>query len=413
MNYVPRMNRRAFVVGATALGSGLALGFDVPFGPAASHAAVGGPEVNAWVVVRPDETVVIRIARSEMGQGTLTGLAQLVAEELECDWSKVTYEFPTPGQNVARKRVWGDFFTAGSRGIRTSHELLRKGGAAARMMLVAGCRRRMESPGRGVHGRERGDHPQGLQPQHHLRQGCGCSRQDRTAAGYQAQGSEGLEDHRQRRQTARHRRTRSTARRSLRHRRPAARNALRRHQGLPCQRRQGQELRRGESHRRQRRQEGRSRSRTMPLQSLPTAGGSARTALDALPIVWDEGENAKVSSAIDCGVAEGRPRRRSGVRRQQGRRRQSRAWRVPPRRSRRSTPIPISTTSPWSPRTRLCATPPTSARSGARPRTASRRWRPHRRPAACRSPNAKSTRPSSAADSAGARPRRTISARRF
>ncbi len=136
MNYVPRMNCRAFVVGATALGTGLALGFDVPFGPAASHAAVGGPEVNAWVVVRPDETVVIRIARSEMGQGTLTGLAQLVAEELECDWSKVTYEFPTPGQNVARKRVWGDFFTAGSRGIRTSHELLRKGGAAARMMLV-------------------------------------------------------------------------------------------------------------------------------------------------------------------------------------------------------------------------------------------------------------------------------------
>ena len=67
------------------------------------------PEVNAWVVIRPDETVVIRIARSEMGQGTLTGLAQLAAEELECDWSKVTYEFPTPGQNVARKRVWGNF----------------------------------------------------------------------------------------------------------------------------------------------------------------------------------------------------------------------------------------------------------------------------------------------------------------
>jgi isoquinoline 1-oxidoreductase subunit beta len=136
MNYMPRINRRSFVVGSAALGGGLALGFELPFGPNAAHAEVGGPEVNAWVVVRPDETVVIRIARSEMGQGTLTGLAQLAAEELECDWSKVTYEFPTPGQNVARKRVWGDFFTAGSRGIRTSHELLRKGGAAARMMLV-------------------------------------------------------------------------------------------------------------------------------------------------------------------------------------------------------------------------------------------------------------------------------------
>ena len=94
------------------------------------------PEINAWVVIRPNETVVIRIARSEMGQGTLTGLAQLVAEELDCDWSKVTYEFPTPGQNLARKRVWGDFLTAGSQGIRTSHEFVRKGGAAARMMLV-------------------------------------------------------------------------------------------------------------------------------------------------------------------------------------------------------------------------------------------------------------------------------------
>ena len=100
------------------------------------RAADGSPEVNAWVVIRPDDTVVIRIARSEMGQGTLTGLAQLVAEELECDWSKVTTEYPTPGQSVARKRAWGDFSTGGSRGIRTSQEYVRKGGATARMMLI-------------------------------------------------------------------------------------------------------------------------------------------------------------------------------------------------------------------------------------------------------------------------------------
>jgi isoquinoline 1-oxidoreductase beta subunit len=138
----PAMNRRAFVVGSSALGAGLALGLDIPFGgPAAVRAADGSPEVNApeinaWVVVRPDDTVVIRIARSEMGQGTLTGLAQLVAEELECDWSKVTTEFPSPGQNVARKRVWGEYSTGGSRGIRTSHDYVRKGGATARMMLI-------------------------------------------------------------------------------------------------------------------------------------------------------------------------------------------------------------------------------------------------------------------------------------
>ena len=100
------------------------------------RAADGSPEVNAWVVIRPDDTVVVRIARSEMGQGSLTGLAQLVAEELECDWSKVTTEYPTPGANLARKRVWGDMSTGGSRGIRTSHEYVRKGGAAAREMLI-------------------------------------------------------------------------------------------------------------------------------------------------------------------------------------------------------------------------------------------------------------------------------------
>ena len=142
MNQMPKrnmtsLNRRAFVVGTAAAGAGLVLGLDIPFGgPAVVRAADGSPEVNAWVVIRPDDTVVIRVARSEMGQGSLTGLAQLVAEELECDWSKVTTEYPTPGQNVARKRAWGDFSTGGSRGIRTSQDYVRKGGAAARIMLI-------------------------------------------------------------------------------------------------------------------------------------------------------------------------------------------------------------------------------------------------------------------------------------
>src|SRR5512136_646327 len=111
MTYVPQINRRAFVVSAAALGGGLALGMDIPFGSNVVRAADGSPELTAWVVIRPDDSVVIRIARSEMGQGTMTGLAQLVAEELECDWSKVVTEFPSPGQNVARKRAWGDFST--------------------------------------------------------------------------------------------------------------------------------------------------------------------------------------------------------------------------------------------------------------------------------------------------------------
>src|SRR5262249_10627329 len=88
-----------------------------------------------WVLIKPDDTVVLRIARTEMGQGSATGLCQLVAEELECDWSKVTWEYPTPGQSVARKRPWGDFGTGGSRGIRESHEYVRPGRAVAREML--------------------------------------------------------------------------------------------------------------------------------------------------------------------------------------------------------------------------------------------------------------------------------------
>src|SRR5712691_8441550 len=132
----PKIGRRSFIVGTAAVGTGLALGLKIPFGASVVRAQDGSPEINAWVVIRPDDTVVIRIARSEMGQGTLTGLAQLVAEELECDWSKVTTEYPTPGQNAARKRVWGNFSTGGSRGIRESHEYVRQGGAAARDMLV-------------------------------------------------------------------------------------------------------------------------------------------------------------------------------------------------------------------------------------------------------------------------------------
>ena len=137
MNYIPKIDRRSFVVSAAAMGGGLALGLDIPFaGPRAVRAQEASSEINAWVVIRPDDTVVIRIARSEMGQGSLTGLAQLVAEELECDWSKVTTEYPTPGQNVARKRIWGDYSSTGSRSIRESEDYVRKGGAAAREMLI-------------------------------------------------------------------------------------------------------------------------------------------------------------------------------------------------------------------------------------------------------------------------------------
>ncbi|MFC1774163.1 molybdopterin cofactor-binding domain-containing protein, partial [Pseudomonadota bacterium] len=131
------ISRREFLIGTATAGAGFSLGMYLPLAGGAEVAdGAATPELNAWVVIEPDDTVIIRIARSEMGQGTLTGLAQMVAEELECDWSKVTTEYPTPGQNLARDRIWGSFSTGGSQGIRGSHDYVRKGGAVAREMLI-------------------------------------------------------------------------------------------------------------------------------------------------------------------------------------------------------------------------------------------------------------------------------------
>ena len=135
------ISRRQFLQGASAVAGSLVVGFHVPFISNASAqgmapAVAVAPEINVWVVVKPDDAVIIRIARSEMGQGTLTGLAQLVAEELECNWAKVNTEYPTPGQSAARNRPWGSFGTGGSQGIRGSEKYVRVGGATARMMLV-------------------------------------------------------------------------------------------------------------------------------------------------------------------------------------------------------------------------------------------------------------------------------------
>lgn len=143
MNMVPKINRRAFVIGTAAAG-GMALGINLPFGRALAQAGpdqafgenLSPNELGIWVAIRPDDTVAIRVVRAEMGQGSQTGLAQLIAEELEADWSKVVTEYPTPMENVRRKRAWGNYNATGSRAIRESHQYVREGGAAARMMLV-------------------------------------------------------------------------------------------------------------------------------------------------------------------------------------------------------------------------------------------------------------------------------------
>ncbi len=160
------LSRRRFIVGsATVAGGGLALGLPLPFGldvaagsAEAASVAAEGPEVTAWVVIKPDDRCVIRIARSEMGQGTMTGLAQLVAEELECDWTKVTTEFPTPGESLARKRVWGEMWHR--RQPRHPHVagLRAAGRRSGTNDAAAGGGRRVEGPRRRAHRVERRHH---------------------------------------------------------------------------------------------------------------------------------------------------------------------------------------------------------------------------------------------------------------
>ncbi|MBX9750037.1 MAG: molybdopterin-dependent oxidoreductase, partial [Roseococcus sp.] len=131
MNHI-RTSRRSLMQAAGAL----VVGFHVAPRGALAQATPATPEINAWVVIHPDDRVVLRMARAEMGQGTRTGLCQMIAEELHCDWSKISTEYVTPGQSLARNRAWGNFLTAGSLGVRQSQDYVRRGGATARIMLV-------------------------------------------------------------------------------------------------------------------------------------------------------------------------------------------------------------------------------------------------------------------------------------
>lgn len=139
-----KLSRRDFLKVSAAVGGGLALEFSFPW--LARAAAVRATEVNAWIVIHADDRVVIRIARSEMGQGTFTALAQLVAEELDCDWARVGAEFASPNEHIRRNRVWGSMSTGGSMGVRSSQDYVRRAGAAARELLTAAAAARWQVP---------------------------------------------------------------------------------------------------------------------------------------------------------------------------------------------------------------------------------------------------------------------------
>ena len=314
-------------------GGGLALGMNVPFAQAANGAA---NEVNVWVAIKPDETCVIRIARSEMGQGTLTGLAQLVSEELECDWSKVTTEGVAPGRNLASKRAWGNMGTGGSRGIRTSQDYVRRGGAAARMMLLQAAADQWKVPvaeltvTKGVitHAASKRKTSYGKVS------GRGVEGDAARPEGDQAEGPEGLDHRRQTAEAARHRRQ-AQRQQDLRDRPQAAGHAVRRDQGLPGVRRQGDELRREQDRRNARREEGGEggwHRRCRGRRHLVARQEGARSASDCL----GRGRQRQRLKLQHRRAAQGGPHRVGHQRRSQERRCAEGARRRRRRRSRQS-----------------------------------------------------------------------------
>ncbi|MBV8536882.1 MAG: xanthine dehydrogenase family protein molybdopterin-binding subunit, partial [Alphaproteobacteria bacterium] len=137
MTYMPEFSRRSFIVGAAVTSGGLAIGFHLPGkGAAAAEPAKGG-EVNAWIMVHPDNTITLRVHRSEMGQGSFTAIPQLLAEELEADWPKVRAEFALAHRQITDNKVYVSMATGGSRAIRDSQSYVRQAGAMAREMLIA------------------------------------------------------------------------------------------------------------------------------------------------------------------------------------------------------------------------------------------------------------------------------------
>ncbi len=142
------VSRRSFLAGISAVGGGLTLAFAIPFGTARGARAADpqAAEITAWLLIHPDNLVVVRVAHAEMGQGILTGLAMLVAEELECDWASVRTEFVSAGENLRHDQIWGDMSTGASRSIASSQLYLRQAGAVARQLLIAAAAARWRVP---------------------------------------------------------------------------------------------------------------------------------------------------------------------------------------------------------------------------------------------------------------------------
>src|SRR5579871_1314584 len=149
------LSRRTFITTALTAAGGLALGVGIE-GPAEAASLGVRPwgdegkrypgEINAWVVIEPDDTVIIRYGRAEMGQGSFTALPQILAEELECDWAFVKPEYASANRNARENKVYGTLATGGSRAVRETGEVVQQAGASARERLIAAAAKRWNVP---------------------------------------------------------------------------------------------------------------------------------------------------------------------------------------------------------------------------------------------------------------------------
>lgn len=136
------LSRRFFLQASAAVGGGMMLGFHMPQALAAtigpktqSTTTAVGTEINAWLVIDKDGTVTIRIPHTEMGQGGLTSVAMLVAEELNVDWSKIKTEWADANRHLRNNKEYKVMSTHGSQLVRLQHPHLMGAGAGARERL--------------------------------------------------------------------------------------------------------------------------------------------------------------------------------------------------------------------------------------------------------------------------------------
>jgi isoquinoline 1-oxidoreductase beta subunit len=148
-----RLSRRHFIVTVATVAGGLAIGIGSRGAEAAIVAAqpwdenaYNPNEIDAWIAIDPDDSILIRYQRSEMGQGSMTALPMIIAEELQCDWSKVRIEYASANRNHRENKVYGDMFSNGSRSVKGSQQKLQQVGASARERLVAAAAAKWDVP---------------------------------------------------------------------------------------------------------------------------------------------------------------------------------------------------------------------------------------------------------------------------